>query len=211
MIGTNVAAVALTALSLHKIKQEKDPRALVPKASLLTAAFFVASSIRIPLPPPFTNAHLILVGMMGALLGWLAYPAIVVGLILQALVFGHGGITTIGVNSLIMGVPALLVHFLFQQFNSHTKKPKQLRTISAISGFVGVAVAVSIFYGIVIGTIPAEINATAERNATTILALSHFPIALIEAAFMAFVIPYLGKVRPQILPNYAPVKFSSGD
>ncbi|MEM1426533.1 MAG: energy-coupling factor ABC transporter permease, partial [Cyanobacteria bacterium P01_H01_bin.130] len=58
----------------------------IARAALLTAAFFVASSVRIAIPP--TSVHFLLVGLMGALLGSLAFPAVVVGLILQAILVG---------------------------------------------------------------------------------------------------------------------------
>ncbi len=88
------------------------PQANIPKASLLTAAFFVGSSIHIPLPP--TSIHLILNGLMGTLLGYYAFLAIPIGLFFQAVIFNHGGMSTLGVNTIIMGVPAIAAYHLFR-------------------------------------------------------------------------------------------------
>ncbi|MFN4258604.1 MAG: energy-coupling factor ABC transporter permease, partial [Gemmataceae bacterium] len=52
--------------------------------------------------------HLLLNGLVGVLLGWRAALAIPVGLLLQAALIGHGGYSTLGVNSCILTVPALL-------------------------------------------------------------------------------------------------------
>jgi cobalt/nickel transport system permease protein len=97
---------------LKRINRLPDPQAQVPKASLLTAAFFVASWIHIP--TPIASVHFILNGLVGVLLGWFAFPAILIGLLFQAILFQHGGLSSLGVNALIMGLPSLIAHGLFQ-------------------------------------------------------------------------------------------------
>jgi cobalt/nickel transport system permease protein len=77
----------------------------IPRIALLTAAFTVASGLHVKLGP--SSVHLILNGLLGAVLGRRAALAIPIGLFLQA-VAGHGGFTTLGINSCIMTVPALL-------------------------------------------------------------------------------------------------------
>lgn len=197
--GAMLVSGAITAYSLRKINQQDDPRAAVPKASMMTAAFFVASSIFFPLPPPMTSAHLILAGTMGVILGWYAFPAIVIGLILQAIVFGHGGITTLGANALIMGVPALLVFALFQMARNRMAEGKTPIVLGFVGGFLGVVLAASIYYGFIIATIPAEIDRAAEINATILLCVSHLPVALVEGAFTAYLVSYLRRTRPGLL------------
>ncbi len=72
---------------------------------MLAAAFFVASLIHVPIGP--SNVHLILNGIVGLLLGWAAFPAILIALVLQAMLFQYGGISTLGVNTIIMALPAV--------------------------------------------------------------------------------------------------------
>jgi cobalt/nickel transport system permease protein len=78
---------------------------------VLTAAFFVASLVHVRVGP--TSVHLLLNGLVGVVLGWRAGLAIPVGLFLQAALIGHGGFTTLGVNSVVLTVPALLAWGLF--------------------------------------------------------------------------------------------------
>jgi cobalt/nickel transport system permease protein len=78
---------------------------------VLTAAFFVASLARVPLWP--TSVHLILNGLVGVILGRRAGLAIGVGLFLQAALLGHGGYSTLGVNTCVLTLPALLAWRLF--------------------------------------------------------------------------------------------------
>ena len=197
--GAYVVSGAITAYSLRKINQEEDPRAAVPKAAMMTAAFFVASSIFFPLPPPMTSAHLILAGTMGVILGWYAFPSILIGLILQAIVFGHGGITTLGANALVMGLPALLSFALFGRFRSRLHEGRTALVVGFLGGFLGVALAALIFYAFIIGTLPADIDRAAEINATIVLCLSHIPVAIIEGLFTAYLVNYLRRTRPDMI------------
>jgi ABC-type Co2+ transport system permease subunit len=102
-----VAVDAVRSLARGRSVQEEE----VARVALLTAAFFVASLIHVRVGP--TTVHLLLNGLLGVMLGWRAALAIPVGLCLQAGLFGHGGFTTLGVNSCIMTVPALLSWGLF--------------------------------------------------------------------------------------------------
>src|SRR5207302_5573020 len=86
-----------------------------PRIALLTAAFFVASSMHIPVPP--ASVHLLLNGLVGVILGWRAPLAIAVGLLLQALLLGHGGFLAVGVNTCVVTVPALVAWALFRGVN----------------------------------------------------------------------------------------------
>ncbi|MDE5111176.1 MAG: energy-coupling factor ABC transporter permease, partial [Trichodesmium sp. St7_bin2_1] len=67
-----ISSYGLTSLitwySLRKINRLPNPQASIPKASLLTATFFVASSIHIPMP--IGSVHLVLNGLLGAVLGY---------------------------------------------------------------------------------------------------------------------------------------------
>ena len=197
--GAMVVSGAITAYSLRKINQEEDPRAAVPKAAMMTAAFFVASSIFFPLPPPMTSAHLILSGTMGVILGWYAFPSILIGLILQAIVFGHGGITVLGANSLVMGVPALLVFGMFTLGKKRLGDGRNSLVLGFVGGFLGVTLAAAIFYGFIIGTLPADIDRAAEISATTLLIVSHIPVAFIEGLFTAYLVNYLRRTRPELI------------
>lgn len=80
--------------------------------AILWAAFFVASLIHVPIGP--SSVHLLLNGLMGLLLGWPAFPAILVGLLLQALLFQFGGLTVLGVNTFNVAAPAVASFYLLR-------------------------------------------------------------------------------------------------
>ncbi|MEA5450469.1 cobalt transporter CbiM [Leptolyngbya sp. CCNP1308] len=198
------AGYAITGLatwySLRQINQKPDPTAEIPKASLLTAAFFVASSIYIPVPP--ASVHLILNGLLGVVLGYFAFPAILIGLFFQALVIGHGGITTLGVNAAMMGLPALLAYHIFQSRNTvgkMLKEPTRTGVFSFLGGALGLGVAALIFLALIIFNIPAELNEGAERAAVLTLSVGHVPLAIIEGIFTTMLVLFLRRVKPELL------------
>ncbi len=78
----------------------------IPHIAILTAMFFIASLIHVRIGP--TSVHLLFNGLVGAVLVRRAALAIPVGLFLQAALIGHGGWTTLGVNTCVLVLPALL-------------------------------------------------------------------------------------------------------
>jgi cobalt/nickel transport system permease protein len=106
-VGGFVGAALLALLGAWRIRDEE-----IPRVALLTAAFFVASQIHVPLGV-FSTVHLLLNGLLGVVLGMRAGLAIPVGLFLQVALFQHGGYTTLGINTCIMALPALLAWQLF--------------------------------------------------------------------------------------------------
>src|SRR5262249_45446474 len=113
----------------------------IPRVALLTAAFFVASSIHVRLGPG--SAHLLLGGLVGVVLGRRAALAIPLGVTMQATLLGHGGFSTIGVNSCIMTLPALLAWPLFAGLR-RTPGVRRLRFRVAIVGASALVLTLSL-------------------------------------------------------------------
>jgi cobalt/nickel transport system permease protein len=197
--GAGYAAAAPVAwYSLRKIKREKDPRESIPKAAVLTAAFFVASWIHVPVPP--TSVHLVLNGLLGIVLGYYAFPAILIGLFFQAVMFQHGGLTTLGVNAIVIGVPALVAHHVFR---IRGVLGRTGRVATGLAGFVAgsgaIAMSTALFVVVLVSFISADLDVQAERAAIITLAVAHVPLMFIEGLFAGLVTSYLFKVRPQML------------
>ena len=200
--GYAVTGVA-TWYSLRQIEKREDPRADVPKAALLTAAFFVASWIHIPVPP--TSVHLVLNGLLGVILGWYAFPAILIGLLFQAVMFQHGGLTTLGVNAAMMGIPALLAFGIFRLRLLYRKGQSRGLTIclGALASAVATALSVAIFYGLLISTLPSNIDAATERAAIGFTSLAHTPVLIIEAILTGALVFFLLLVKPRLLDGFS--------
>lgn len=185
---------------VRKIKQKKDPREDIPKASLLTAAFFVASLIHIPLP--LGSVHLVLSGLMGAILGYFAFLAVFIGLFLQAIMFGHGGLTTLGVNAVIIGVPALLAWFIFRlRAWSRWSETKSSAFFGFLAGGAAIGLSTTLFALVLTTNIPAYMSAAAEQAAILTLIAVHIPLMFIEGIITASLIIFLCRVNPGVLQS----------
>ena len=85
LAGGWALATVGTTLGLKRLDYDR-----LMTVAILSAAFFVASLIHVPIGP--VSAHLILNGLLGAILGLAAFPAICVALLLQAVLFQYGGL-----------------------------------------------------------------------------------------------------------------------
>ncbi len=156
--------------------------------ALLASTFFVASLIHIPLGPG--SVHLVFSGLLGLLLGWAAVPAIVVALLLQALLFQHGGLSVLGVNGVIMGAPAVVVWYLFR---SWIVTPGTRRKAGAfLTGFVAVLLSTLLLAGALV------FSGDSFVRAAQILVLAHVPVMIIEGIVTMFVVGFLARVQPEM-------------
>ncbi len=201
-IGGYAIAGLATWYSLRQINKHNNPTEGVPKAALLTAAFFVASSIHIPIPP--ASVHLVLNGLLGAVLGYYAFPAILIGLLFQAVMFGHGGLTTLGINAVIMGIPALIAAQVFRWRHrlGHRLKPTvALSLFGFLAGATGLGLAALLFFALILTNIPSGFDVQAEKMAIVGLILAHVPLMGIEGILTAMMVSFLQRVKPELLPS----------
>lgn len=212
VLGGFAVTAAVTWYSLRRIRRQGDPAADLPKAAMFTAAFLVLGWIHVPVPP--VSVHLILNGLMGVVLGWFAFPAILVGLFLQAVLFGHGGLTSLGVNAAMMGLPALLSHGIFRlrdlPFPSGRPSP-WTGVFGFLGGFTGLVAAAATLFVLLVTTVPTNIDAATERAAIGALVLAHVPLGVIEGAATAVVVLFLLRVRPALLSPGSPPSPSDPD
>jgi len=155
--------------------------------AILTATFFVASLIHIPIGPG--SIHLVLNGLLGIILGWACFPAILTALLLQAIFFQYGGILVLGVNTFIMAAPALICHYLVR---SHLKHPKVRPIASFIGGFAAILLA-ALFMALALFSSDLGFLRTAQ-----ITVIANLPIMVIEGFVTMFAISFLYRVHPDI-------------
>jgi cobalt/nickel transport system permease protein len=185
---------ALTAACLQRIACLPDPQARVPAAALVAAVFFVGALVSIPVPP--VSVHLMLCGLIGILLGWFAMPVVLIGLFFQAILFGHGGLTTLGLNGLILGIPALLA---FALWRLAAPDGRHAGGVGFALGAGGVVLAVSLFAAILLAGLPVHIDAVTERRALTALLVAHLPLAVIEGLVTAATLGFLKRADSGLL------------
>ena len=185
---TSIVAGGLLIYSIKNVKQEE-----IPKISLMTATFFVLSLISIPVGP--SSIHPLLCGLLGILLGWRSPIAIFISLLLQALLFQHGGLTTLGANTLLVSIPAIVVYLLFSKF----KKSKKIN-VALLAGFVGMlGVILSVCMLILLLVSTSSFYTDGPLSVVSLLAIGHIPLIIIEALLTAFVIKIIVHIRPPLI------------
>ncbi len=137
LIGGYLLAGILVVMGSWRIQDEE-----IPQVALLTAAFFVASLMHVPVPGLPSSAHL-----LGVVLGRRAALAIAMGLLLQAVLLQHGGLTTLGVNCCVMALPALMAWQMFMTLQRLPgwKRPALRGTLVALAVL---AWSLSLVYGL---------------------------------------------------------------
>jgi cobalt/nickel transport system permease protein len=185
LVSGGVLAAAGTAIGLKKIDYDQ-----LARVGILSATFFVASLVHVPIGP--SSVHLIMNGIVGLLLGWAAFPAILVALLLQGVFFQFGGITTLGVNTIIMALPAVICYYLFAPLLH--KERKYLLLAGFGCGFCAV-----LFGGVIVGL---ALMFTEENflKVAMLVVMAHIPVMIIEGIVTAFCVAFLKKVQPAMLP-----------
>ena len=163
----------------------------IPTLGILSAAFFVATLIHVPVGP--VSAHLILNGMVGLLLGWKAFPVILIGTALQALLFQYGGITTLGVNTLNMSLPAIICYYLFGWGIKLDSRRSVVIITAFCSGFFAVLIS-----GSLVG-FSLYLTGEAFLPVAKLIVAAHLPVMLIEGVLTAACVLFLKKLRPELL------------
>jgi len=184
-----VTGAALTATAVgYSLKKMEHKE--VPKVAILSSVFFVASLIHVPVGP--SSVHLILNGIIGVLLGWSAFPAILVALTLQGVLFQFGGITTLGVNTFNMAFPAILSFYLFNRGIKGENNFIAL-ILAFVCGFLAVLLS-----GVMVA---AALVFTGEpfMQIAKLVLIAHLPVMILEGVLTVFCIGFLRKVRPEIL------------
>ena len=184
--GVLIAGWAGTLAGVSVGLKKTNPDKIV-KVALLSSAFFLASLVNVKIGP--SSTHLSLLAPMGLILGWAAFPAILVALLLQAVLFHFGGLLVLGVNAFIMGFSAVSVYLLFGE--------KIRGTGSKIYSFIAGALAVMIaalLVGLSLGLTDGNF-----LTAAKLIILVHLPLSLIEGLATMFIISWLKRVSPEFL------------
>ena len=186
LVGGFVGAALLLLLAAWRLTEE-----WIPRVGVLTAAFFIGSTIHIPLLGLPTSVHLILNGLVGVILGRRAPLAITVGLYLQYLLNNHGGLSTLGLNACIIGLPAVLAGQVFPVLRSIGVPPFATGCLLG-GGAAGAAVGLNFLVLLLGGEDDWETLAR-------LVLLIHIPVVILEGLMLGVVVRYLEKVKPEML------------
>jgi cobalt/nickel transport system permease protein len=195
----------LLILILPNLKKEQKG---MPKAAMIAAVILLVMSIPLGLP-----GHINLMVLAALLIGpaWSLVIALICNFILAS--FGHGGITLVGLNTLLLWFQAVVGFFLFKMF---LKIFKNYFLCAVFSTFLSLCISFLFLIGIVaVSTVePAEflhhheiLEQIGDLGHTEIslkmFILLSLPVALwgavIEAFVTGFIVQFIKKTAPKLL------------
>ena len=188
-------ALVFVALAFYKVDRNIKDRT-VPYMAILAAGIFLAQMLNFPIIGG-TTGHLVGAALAVFLLGpWGAIAVIFTILVIQCLVFGDGGITALGLNTLNMAIIGSLTAWgVMRLFPKKYKLP-------------GIAVAAwaSVFLGATACAIELTVSHTIDPSygIDGLIALPsmmglHSIIGVGEAIITTSVIAFLAKVAPETM------------
>jgi cobalt/nickel transport system permease protein len=195
--GVTVAALAV-ALTRLRARAARDAIAR-PLTATVAALIFVLSSVPIPVPIAGSSGHACGTGLAAAVIGpSLAFLASFVSLVLQALVEGHGGLSTLGANAVSMGLFGVLAGW--GTFRLLRRAGASLPAAAGAAGFLADAAtyAATSLQLALAHRGDHSVAAAAAAIGGAFLPVQ-LPIALLEAALAAGAMRLLSSRRPQLL------------
>lgn len=181
-----VSAVVTLAFCVYSFKNLTNEK--IALVASMSALFFVTSFIHIPFG--VTQIHLMLIGFIGIFLGSVAFISIAIALILQALLLGFGGLSSLGANILVMALPAYLVYLIFKL---EILKRLNEKVKFFLVGFLGVFISSLLLFS-VLAFSKDEYLAVAY----SIIAVN-IPTMILEGIVTMFLLLYIKKSMPKLL------------
>ena len=200
IIGTYAVTVAYLVFAYRKIRGSYDVGKAIPLMTVFAAGIFVAQMLNWPIPGG-TSLHFVGGALSAIILGpYLASYVMFIVLLVQALVFHDGGITTLGANVLNMGIIDVWVgyglYILIIKLLSNRLGKSMPRFIGAfLGGWAGITIA-GTAAGVEIGLSPWFPYGW--QISVPVMATWHALLGIIEGLITAFVVQYLSTRHPEI-------------
>jgi cobalt/nickel transport system permease protein len=207
-ISWYAATVAFIVPGLREIRRRiRENLYYKPFLAMVGVAVFVISAMHLPCPVTGSCSHPCGTPLAAIIVGPFATVIIsVIVLFFQAVFFGHGGITTIGANTISMGVVGAFVGYGLWKLFRCFKSPVWLA--AGIAGLIGdlavyLTSALELALNVHGGNLPFF-------KQWMIFFLGYgptqLPLAILEAIFTAAVLQVMISRRPDLIPDFAPAK-----
>src|SRR3984893_9142068 len=136
------AAMPFWYMAFARVKRLLNTR-LVPLLAVVSAFCFVIMMFNVPLPGG-TTGHAVGVGAATVVLGpWVSMLAVSIALLIQAVFFGDGGITTLGANCFNMAIAgSLAAYVVYRIVAGGTALTSSRRVVAAaLAGYAAINVS----------------------------------------------------------------------
>jgi cobalt/nickel transport system permease protein len=176
----------------------------VPMLSFMAALAFILMMFNLPIPDG-TSAHMVGAVLIAIVLGpYGATIALSIAILIQALLFGDGGITAYGANVFNMGVvmpfTGILVYIAARKVMGQGSSKKRAAA-AFVAGYVGI-VAGAFFAAVEFGIQPSIAPGYAPYGldlAIPAMVGAHLLVGIVEGLTTAIVVYYLSENRADLL------------
>lgn len=194
-------AVAWSAARVRKLYHDPDPRVRA-FFSLGVAFAFAATVFPIPVPIVGVSSHICMTPLLALLLGPRAviFPSMII-LLIQAIFFAHGGLTTLGANVFTLGIVAPFGAWLIGRILVSVRTPATVSvalacTLADLAVYLSDAAILAIsfqgtqsfhywFARIALGFAPGQV-----------------PLAILEGALSAYLLTAVSARQPSLVPEW---------
>ena len=201
-------------VALRRLQRWLSTR-LIPLLSVFAAFSFLVMMFNLPLPGG-TTGHAVGVSIAAIILGpWASILAVSIALLIQALFFGDGGITTLGANCFNMAIVGSLVgYFAYRLLAGRAAITAPRRVVAAgLAGYIAIN-ASALCAALELGIQPLLFRDASGaplyapyplRVALPAMLIGHLTFAgLAESVLSGGVLAYLQRANPSLLELTAP-------
>jgi cobalt/nickel transport system permease protein len=203
-----LAMIPVWSVAVKRVKKEITKEKM-PQIGIGAAFSFLIMMFNVPLPGG-TSGHAVGGTLLAILLGpFAACIAITVALLIQALIFGDGGLLAFGANCFNMAfILPFVGYFIYKFFKDHTKSEKGEYIGIVLGSYFGINIA-ALFAAIEFGIQPLLF-----KDASGHALYSPFPLSIsipymtiphllfvgvIEVVFTVSIITFIKKVSPETI------------
>jgi cobalt/nickel transport system permease protein len=200
--------ISAAAIAIKKVKNEVSARN-IPYLGMAAAFSFIIMMFNLPVPGG-TTGHAVGSAVIAIIFGpWAAMLAVSVALIIQALIFGDGGITAIGANCFNMAVfMPFTAYYIFKLFSKNTSGKSRVSFAAFISGYLSLVMAAILTAG-ELGIQPLIASAPDGKAlycpydlsiAVPAMAIEHMLLfGIVEGIITAIIVNYFLKTEPTLI------------
>ncbi len=207
LFGVFIGAIAV---AVKKVKKEVPARN-IPYLGMAAAFSFIIMMFNLPVPGG-SSGHAVGSALIAILFGpWAAMISVSVALVIQALIFGDGGITAIGANCFNMAVfMPLIAWFIFRLICGKSRAPRRIVVAAFFAGYLSLVLS-AILTGVEFGIQPLIASGADGRAlycpydlkiAIPAMAVEHLLLfGIVEGVITALIVQYF--VRQHQIMIYA--------
>ena len=197
--GMQVIASGVLANSIKKIKQDAEIERKIPLMGVVGAFVFAAQMINFTIPGTGSSGHIgggvLLAAILGPEAGFLVIMSI---LLVQALLFGDGGLLAYGCNVINIGFFGCFIGYKLVLKKITAKEFSKTRILigSILGGVIGLQLGA---FGVVIETVASGVTQLPFSTFLLFMQPIHLAIGVVEGIVTAGILSFIYQNRPDIL------------